>query len=480
MNVFRYKTAILRRKLSKPVKLAAEDGLLTPERSFFDYGCGRGEDLRILKKNNFQVSGFDPHFYPGKKQKASVVNLGYVINVIESPEERKEVLKDAFDLADDLLIVSVMLRKEGSQSVETDETPFNDGIITSWNTFQKYFTHSEIKDYIIKNLTPGVRVTTASPGVYYVFKNQDYYNIFLNERISGSGRKFINDIRDYEDQELIKTWLEKVQSLGRIPAVSEYPQLSRIIRIFGSKKNLMEAFRYELNEETFEETVSRKKQDLLLKIAETIIEKDGRHKAADFSDEIRTESKAFFGNLKNSSEKAFEMLRSLADKENLSRLMEKSEAGKLLPDDLYVHKDSLNFIPVLLRLHVRLALKILPDDVPYDIIKIARNSWHITFLEYPDFYTDPHPVLKGSMKIELHKNRLFYRDYSKSENPPILHRKDTFLHSAHPLFEKFSQLSISEEEAGLLGSNNIGHKIQWELFLKEKGWSLDDHTLNKV
>ena len=35
--------------LSRPVSLALEDGLLSKDRSFFDYGCGRGGDLKRLQ-----------------------------------------------------------------------------------------------------------------------------------------------------------------------------------------------------------------------------------------------------------------------------------------------------------------------------------------------------------------------------------------------------------------------------------------------
>ncbi len=44
----RHKTAIRRGDFSRPVKCLLRDGLLGKDVTFFDYGCGRGEDLELL------------------------------------------------------------------------------------------------------------------------------------------------------------------------------------------------------------------------------------------------------------------------------------------------------------------------------------------------------------------------------------------------------------------------------------------------
>ena len=48
VEVHRHKTAIARYTLSKPVKTLVEYSQVTPDTSFFDYGCGRGADVRGL------------------------------------------------------------------------------------------------------------------------------------------------------------------------------------------------------------------------------------------------------------------------------------------------------------------------------------------------------------------------------------------------------------------------------------------------
>ena len=79
-------------------------------RTFFDYGCGLGDDLRLLRSSGYQGAGWDPVHRPDDKlQAAPVVNIGYVINVIEDPRERQEALRRAWELAEQLLIISARL-----------------------------------------------------------------------------------------------------------------------------------------------------------------------------------------------------------------------------------------------------------------------------------------------------------------------------------------------------------------------------------
>ena len=90
------RTAIRRTDLSRPVTQALQDGLIAPSRSLLDYGCGRGGDVQRLRELGYSVSGWDPAFAPDEPlEPADVVNLGYVINVIESPAERADTLRSS-------------------------------------------------------------------------------------------------------------------------------------------------------------------------------------------------------------------------------------------------------------------------------------------------------------------------------------------------------------------------------------------------
>ena len=107
--VARHRTAIKRYDLSRPVKRLLERGLLRKDDTFFDYGCGHGMDVEGLTSMGYQAAGWDPAFRPSApKTPASVVNLGFVLNVIEYPEERAATLRNAFVLSERLLLVSTM------------------------------------------------------------------------------------------------------------------------------------------------------------------------------------------------------------------------------------------------------------------------------------------------------------------------------------------------------------------------------------
>jgi hypothetical protein len=106
------------------VVLALTDGLIDPKTPLFDYGCGRGDDLRILSVMDYSGSGWDPVHRPdATMQPAPVVNLGYVVNVIEKPAERQYTLRRAWELTERVLIVSARLSAEAPLMSEAEALP---------------------------------------------------------------------------------------------------------------------------------------------------------------------------------------------------------------------------------------------------------------------------------------------------------------------------------------------------------------------
>src|SRR5687767_1393532 len=104
-----------RSSLSRPMRMALDAGLLdsADTTTIFDYGCGRGDDLRLLRKRGFEAHGWDPVSQPGAPLvEADVVNLGYVVNVIADPSERAGALRRAWSLARRALVVSARLTAE--------------------------------------------------------------------------------------------------------------------------------------------------------------------------------------------------------------------------------------------------------------------------------------------------------------------------------------------------------------------------------
>ena len=112
-KVQRHRTAIRRQDVSRPVRIALEHGLINESTTFFDYGCGHGDDVSRLNAMGLDAQGWDPIHRPFVSLKpADVVNLGYVVNVIEDSAERTLALRGAWSLAAKLLIVSARLNIE--------------------------------------------------------------------------------------------------------------------------------------------------------------------------------------------------------------------------------------------------------------------------------------------------------------------------------------------------------------------------------
>jgi DNA phosphorothioation-associated putative methyltransferase len=83
------------------------------------------------------------------------------------------------------------------------------------------------------------------------------------------------------------------------------------------------------------------------------------------------------------------------------------------------------------------------------IIKFHNRKPQISYLFYPDFDTDPHPVLHTSMHINLRGLSVSYQDYSHLQNPPILVKKEAFVAVNYPNYQKFAKLSRQEEKLGI-------------------------------
>ena len=123
--------------------------------------------MAALQEAGITVGGWDPHYAPENKiQNADVVNLGFVVNVIEDSAERVEAIQKAFTLANKVLAVSIML-----YGPEQPGKPYRDGFFTSRNTFQKYFSQGELKDYLEHAL--GQQVFMAGPGIALIFADKD-------------------------------------------------------------------------------------------------------------------------------------------------------------------------------------------------------------------------------------------------------------------------------------------------------------------
>jgi hypothetical protein len=82
------------------------------------------------------------------------------------------------------------------------------------------------------------------------------------------------------------------------------------------------------------------------------------------------------------------------------------------------------------------------------------------------------------VKLSLRTREIECFDYTASNNPPILRRKETFLTADHPLHAKFARLTEQEEGRGLLDDTaTIGTREGWQVRLSARGFALRGHRL---
>ena len=158
-----------------------------------------------------------------------------------------------------------------------------------------------------------------------------------------------------------------------------------------------------------------------------------------------------------------------------AQLIRKSNVGKQTPEALYVHRSALSTLAPELRLAVEYAVA---AAGPADVYKIAKSGTSVSALEYPDFDRDPHPALRAAAQVDLQTGAVRRRDYSRTKNPPILHRKELFVAEDHPLRATFAALTREEECCGLYTDpNRIGTRAGWQHVLDARGVRVSGHRV---
>ena len=64
VKIERHLTAIDRDKLSAPMQALARHNYLDGNYAIFDYGCGKGDDVRELEAHGLNVFSWDPVYRP--------------------------------------------------------------------------------------------------------------------------------------------------------------------------------------------------------------------------------------------------------------------------------------------------------------------------------------------------------------------------------------------------------------------------------
>lgn len=474
----RHKTALRRSELSLPMKCLQREGLISPDTALLDYGCGHGEDVRLLKQLGVPATGWDPFFQDhGAPTASDIVNLGYVINVIEDPVERAATLRKAWLLCEKVLAVAAQILVQGRG---TSAVPFNDGVRTRIGTFQKFFSQDELHGYI--ELELGADAVPAAPGVFFVFRDEAMRQDWLARRYrrrQAAPKKRISEQRFEQHRKMLEALMESITGLGRLPETDELPCSSAIVDEFGSLKRAFALIRRVTGDTAWEEIAQERKQDLLIYLALGRFRK--RPPISRLPVGLQRDIRAFFGNYTAACTEADELLFRAGDAELIDAACRESLIGKLLPNALYVHRSAMELLSPILRVYEGCARAFIGDVPDATVIKLHRFSGKVSYLSYPDFERNPHPALRRGVKVAMRSREVFCYEYGESANPPILHRKEAMLHDSHKLFAKFQRLSTKEEKAGLLGDSSfIGTRDGWNLRLQERGYEIKGHRLSRT
>ena len=437
--VERHRTAIKRYDLSKPVKLLIKHGLLKEGRSFFDYGCGRGMDIEGLESLGYEVKGWDPAFKPdGKKTAADVVNIGYVLNVIEHQSERIDALKGAFELAKEVMIVSVLPR---GQETQAHTRPMGDGYITKNGTFQKFYAPGELEDLIEESLQR--EAVTLALGICLVFpdpssreqfvasrtrRHVDWTELSVQLRFSQSTRREEAMVGRYElNQNLMDNLWSCMLELGRSPEPCEFDAVDELKKNVGGLKRSIELALMYHGAELLNEAKAVRRDDILVYLAMKHFER--RFLRKHLSKRMKQDIKVFYGNFETAKRHAVELLFASGDPDELRLALKDVECGLFNKEEGHYsfHRSLFDRMPAVVRCYVLCGLRRFGDLDETDVIKIHLDSGKLTLQCYDNFDGKPLPELQLRIKIDLRKDFVTVFDHTLTKERQLLYFKERYV-----------------------------------------------------
>jgi DNA phosphorothioation-associated putative methyltransferase len=490
-KVDRHLTAITRYELSTPFKCLAKHGYLDGDHTIFDYGCGKGDDLRELEAHGLSAMGWDPNFRPDSDiVEADLVNIGFVINVIEDIDERIEALQKAHALAKSLLVVSAMVAGEATIS---RFTPYKDGILTSKNTFQKYYSQSELQGFIERTLE--VDAIAVAPGVFYVFKDPVEQQNYLSAR-QRRHREW-NHLSNHESrskaaavlfakhQQLLEEFWSTCLELGRLPALDELADAEALESAIGSPKKAFQVLEALADTSDLELSRNLRTEDMLVYFALGLFGK--RKSYTHMAESMKRDIKAFFGTYQNAIENAKDALFSVSNTHLINELCEK--AASELPacqlnsnHSLIFHEKYLSLLAPELRIYVGCAAQLVGEIEEIDLIKIHITSGKVSFMVYEEFDTSPLPRLVERIKVRMRDQDVDFFDYVEPYRPPLLYWKSRLIDDTFDDYKKQISFDKKLSETGIMEGDREYGSMRSELDkqLREIGLEIRGYRLYKV
>jgi DNA phosphorothioation-associated putative methyltransferase len=327
-----------------------------------------------------------------------------------------------------------------------------------------------------------VEAIPATLGVFYLFKDETLRQQALARRYRrapAAPKTTFSELAFDENRELLEPFLSRVLELGRVPEPDEYDAYETVAMKFGSARRALALLKRVTGLSGWSEARQARTDDLSVYLALARFRK--RPPLSKLPATLRRDIKEFFGAYKRACERADALLFRAGEADAIDEACCRSALGKLLPNALYVHRCALDRLEPILRVYEGCARAYLGELESANILKLHRFSGKVSYLSYPDFDTAAHPALLRTVKLSLRNLQLDCYDYTVVSNPPVLHRKETFVPKDYPGYEMFTELTRQEEELGLLTNTaTIGTREGWEARLREVGVMVEGHRLQRV
>lgn len=460
--------------MSRPVRLALASKVIDSGTSFFDFGCGRGGDLARLAELGIDAAGWDPAHRPNAPlRKSDVVNLGYVVNVIEDLVERRQTLLRAWELTTRVLLVSARLTHERD---DAHVARHGDGWVTSKGTFQKFFEQEELRQWIEDAV--GQQATPAALGTFFIFRDSRNRQRFESGQLRSYSmlQRHESHIKLYSQHgDGFLRFEEFIAERGRSPVAGESTECDELASLVGSHAKAMNIVLSVRGTTWWDDVTLARRKDLYVQLALEAFR--GRPRFNSLDAILQRDVRSLAGTYKAACEQADRLLMAVGDERARELAIKVCRVGKLTGNALYVHESALPDAPVLLRMYEACARQ-LTGEVAGNIIKLWRGSPGVSYLAYPTFDHDAHPALEQSTVVDLHDRDVTVTRYSGRANPPILHRKEEFLRENDPRRPAWKALTLAEEKAGLYSeTSTIGTRSGWQTALDRAGVVIDGHLL---
>lgn len=441
MFIVRHKTAIKRDRFSLPIRTAISRGLLKKNFDVLDYGCGHGDDVKLLINNGFKALGWDPHYSPSLPTQTTYdfVNLGFVLNVIEDPDERAQTLQKAYDYSNKVTLVSCMLSGDMNQKISR---PFNDGFVSSAGTFQKYYLQSELREYIEQEIK--VTAHAIGPGIFAIIKDpellEDFEYLSLPESNSSHHRnRTVLKEFNFEILSSHKNRLASRKKLftvsydffsrhARFPTFEEAISLNQGAIIHNELKHILLKLNQTLDQ-TYVTQVSESVQNELLK--KFCIRKFIKlRESFPLTQTLKRDIRNLFKNQTNLKRKAdlllFELGNSALIKQDVQAAVS-AKCGVTLNEKFIFHKRKLSELPLRLQTLIALANYLCGNFDEPSLYQIHLNSPKVSMLDFYDFENSAVPILKTRKKVDFMSNSTLYKEYSSKKNLRLTLLKSPFM-----------------------------------------------------